>query len=151
MTDEQITEECTKLDKIGEKLLKITPTKNPIDIATRLGVTIRFIATTRETPGFVLKGDTLQTSTIYINDELDNYSKKIICAHELGHLFSNSIATNEASLFDSSIDSVSEFLANYMVLCLMPRVFVFAAFEKYETLHEFNAYVSSCIHYSSNQ
>lgn len=151
MTNEQITTECAKLIELGDELLAITPTQNPIDIATQLGITIRFIKTKRETPGFVLKGDTIQSSTIYINDELDNYSKKIICAHELGHLYSDKLFDNDFSLFDESIDSESEFFANFMVYCLMRRVFVFAALDKYKTIHEFNSYVASRIHYRSNQ
>lgn len=151
MTLEQIDKECKTLEEVGAYLLSLTSSKNPIDIASALGVNISYIETNKDTPGFILKGEFFNTSTIYINDKLDNYSKKIICAHELGHLFSDELFDNDVSLFDESIDSESEFFANFMVYCLMPHVFVFAALDKYETIHEFNSYVASCIHYRSNQ
>ena len=145
MTEKELFTECKKISKISKDLLKLTPTKSPIDIANSLGVKIHYI--NNDLKGFIVKGDCVKNSTIYINEQLDNYSRKIICAHELGHLYSDSISENEASLFDSSIDSESEFLANYMVKCLMPNVFIFATSERYETIHAFNDYVESCIHY----
>lgn len=144
MTKYKITKECNKISSICQNLLSLTNTKNPIDIAQSIGVTIRFVNLT-EAFGFVDKGKDIEDSTIYINDELDKYSKKIICAHELGHLFTDT--SDAPSLFDTSIDSVSEFYANYFVKCLMPQVFVFAALDKYETFDDFNRYVSSCIHF----
>ena len=71
MTREQLSTECNIISKVSEKLLKQVPTKNPIDIAKYLGVTIRYIDS--KTVGFIVKGEYFKDTTIYINKNLDNY------------------------------------------------------------------------------
>lgn len=83
-----------------------------------------------------------QRYTIYISNAVDRYSSKILCAHELGHIFCEK--PQAVSLFDHEIDPVSEFIANSFASLIVP----FDARFKLEddtTIEDYNNFVTSLI------
>lgn len=80
--------------------------------------------------------------TIYISNAVDRYSSKILCAHELGHIFCE--RPQAVSLFDHEIDPVSEFIANSFASLIIP----FDARFKLDddtTIEDYNDFVTSLI------
>lgn len=65
-----------------QKLVKKHKTRNPMEIADAIGINILFRGFS-ELKGFY----TIENKTRYIviNNDLDGYLQKVICAHELGH------------------------------------------------------------------
>lgn len=115
--------------------------KNPIDIAMALGYKIIISNSLKDVPAFCDRN----TGEIYISDAADKYSKQILCAHELGHLLLDNC--DSVSLFDETIDCVSEFEANIFAFYLYPKAFVRLDFEENDTIGKFNRFVASQIHY----
>lgn len=60
-------------------------------------------------------------ATIYLSSTLNSYAKKIVCAHELGHIFLHK--DTELNLFtvDGNKSSLSEYEANIFAMELMPH------------------------------
>lgn len=80
--------------------------------------------------------------TIYISNAVDRYSSKILCAHELGHIFCE--RPQAVSLFDREIDSISEFIANSFASLIVS----FDARFKLDddtTIEDYNDFVTSLI------
>lgn len=125
-----------KIQRKAEFALKCSDTKNPLNIANALGIKVCTIDL-KSVKAFI--AGTSNEETIYIDEKLTSYSKKIVCAHELGHYFLNS--NNYAECFDSEIDSYNEFEANLFVMYLMPQVFTRMDFEKINSIEQFNSYV----------
>lgn len=115
--------------------------KNPIDIAKALGYDIVLTQLTKKVPAFADSS----TGTIYISNEVDKYSRQILCAHELGHLLLDNC--DSVSLFDETIDCMSEFEANVFAYYLYPKAFARLDFEENDTIGKFNRFVASQIHY----
>lgn len=115
--------------------------KNPIDIAKALGYKIVISNSLKNVPAFC----DLNSGEIYINAAADKYSQQILCAHELGHLLLDDC--DSLSLFDETIDCISEFEANVFAYYLYPKAFARLAFEKHDTISEFNRFVVSQIRY----
>ena len=65
-----------------EKLVKKYKTRNPMEIATSIGITVLF-RDFKELKGFYTINN--KTRYIVINNNLDDYIQKVVCAHELGH------------------------------------------------------------------
>ena len=74
------------IDEIANRANQLTKrfaTRDPFEIAENLGINVFFTKelTTLKGMYFVMK----RNRYIYINDNLDERSKRIVCAHELGH------------------------------------------------------------------
>lgn len=74
------------IDEIASKgagLSKKHETRNPFEIAKELGIHVFFTKELTKLKGmyFIMK----RNRYIYINDNLDARTKRIVCAHELGH------------------------------------------------------------------
>lgn len=74
------------IDEIANRANQLTKrfaTRDPFEIAENLGIHVFFTKelTTLKGMYFVMK----RNRYIYINDNLDERSKRIVCAHELGH------------------------------------------------------------------
>lgn len=65
-----------------ERLVKKYETRNPIEISEAIGITILF-RDFKELKGFYAIEN--KARYIVINNNLDDYLQKVICAHELGH------------------------------------------------------------------
>lgn len=65
-----------------ERLVKKYKTRNPLEIAEAIGITILF-RDFKELKGFYAIEN--KARYIVISNNLDDYLQKVICAHELGH------------------------------------------------------------------
>ena len=83
-----------------------------------------------------------QRYTIYISNAVDRDSSKILCAHELGHIFCEK--PQAVSLFDHEIEPVSEFIANSFASLIVPFDARFKL-EDDSTIEDYNDFVTSLI------
>jgi len=65
-----------------ERLVRKYKTRNPIEIAESIGITVLF-RDFKELKGFYAVEN--KSRYIVINNNLDDYLQNVICAHELGH------------------------------------------------------------------
>jgi Zn-dependent peptidase ImmA (M78 family) len=117
---------------------------DPFEIAKWLKVDVLFTHT-YNAPAFTipsLSEDNEYKYTMFISKDVDRYSQKILCYHELGHIVCE--GKPGPCLFDHTIDPESEFIANYFAAGFLP-IFSRVKFSKNTTLEEVNAYVSSLI------
>lgn len=143
MTKEEnyVKNKIQRIESIAMAARECSDIKNPIDIADALGYDIVLTQLTKKVPAFADSS----TGTIYISNEVDKYSQQILCAHELGHLLLDNC--DSVSLFDETIDCVSEFEANIFAFYLYPKAFVRLDFEENDTIGKFNRFVAGQIHY----
>lgn len=113
------------IDRKVKSILKHTSKNNPFDIATFYNINCQFV----DLPENISAYSNSKDCTIYINKcfKVDNYSAKILCAHELGHIFLhyNDIAAMEYNRYiDSKItdESIKEYEANIFAILLMPQI-----------------------------
>ena len=85
--------------------------KNNIDIVTTQIVYV---------PAFYNRSLIDDSVTIFISDNTNSYAKKMLCWHELGHIFCEN---HDTDLFDHRINPVSEFTANFFMIHFMPELF----------------------------
>ncbi len=101
------------LISVGEKLVKTYGTRDPFEIADGLGIIVKNCPDFGKLKGMytVMK----RNRFIFLNDGLDPITRKIVCAHEIGHdrlhrdLVKNG-ALKEFTLYD--MKSKPEFEAN---------------------------------------
>ncbi len=101
------------LISVGEKLVKTYGTRDPFEIADGLGIVVKDCPDFGRLKGMytVIK----RNRFIFLNDGLDPVTRKIVCAHEIGHdrlhrdLVKNG-ALKEFTLYD--MKSKPEFEAN---------------------------------------
>ena len=94
-------------------------TNNPYEIAEHLGISIihtkslikDFTAHTIKTPGY--------PTIISINDKYTEKSKKILCAHELGHALLHEQCINHFAVTSSNVMTNIEFEANLFAIALL--------------------------------
>lgn len=130
--------------KVWYKAIKIRNSVSVIDpfhIAAEYGIGVSFIDMD-EPYAFNNYNPTTQTFTIYISNMVDRYSSKILCAHELGHIFCEK--PQAVNLFDHQIDPVSEFVANTFASMLVPFDARFNLKDD-TTIEEYNEFVASLI------
>lgn len=84
--------------------------------------------------------------SIYIADDVDRYSQKILCYHELGHILCE--GKHPTYLFDGTIDHESEFTANLFMSNFLP-VFSRLDIKKTTDIKAINKFVMFQIHRSS--
>ena len=94
-------------------------TNNPYEIAEYLGISVihtkslikDFTAHTIKMPGY--------PTIISINDKYTENSKKILCAHELGHALLHEQCINHFAVTSSNIMTNIEFEANLFAIALL--------------------------------
>lgn len=94
-------------------------TNDPYEIATRLGITVLHRKN-------IFKGFTAQTikcsgypTIISINDNYTDFSKKVLCAHELGHALLHEDCINHFAVTSQNIDTNVEQEANLFAIALL--------------------------------
>lgn len=122
---------------------------DPFNIAKYYGIDVRFITTTGDAPAFSIPSfDDSSKYTMFISKDVDRYSKKILCYHELGHLLCE--GQPGVYLFDHTIDHESEFTANYFAASFLP-IFSRMIITDDTTIEDANEYVSSLIIYGERE
>ncbi len=137
-------EKLKKIEYIVECLKRTYRNSDPFYIARELGIRCNICQLTDDTPAFSAKETKDDPGTIFINSKLSLYSRKILCAHELGHLFFHDDYLE--LLFDPEINPVYEYEANYFAAMLLPQIAVDINIKKF-TIEEFNEYIANKIKY----
>lgn len=137
-------EKLKRIEYIVSRLKKVFHNSDPFHIARELGVKCNMCQLTDDTPAFSAKETKNDPGTIFINSRLSLYSKKILCAHELGHLFFHDDYLE--LLFDPEINPIYEYEANYFAAMLLPQIMADINIEKF-TVREFNEYIANKIKY----
>ena len=91
---------------------------DPLIIANHFGVEVNFIKGQRHPLAFTAPIVTTNKAAIYLSDDVDKYSKKILLFHELGHILCNGRC--ETYLFDHTIDHEGEYMANMFMASFLP-------------------------------
>lgn len=102
-----------------DNLCKILRTKDPFEIAERLGIKVEFRCYNKTIKGYYHK--VFEKCYIIINSVFSNRAQKIICAHELGHalLHTGLHSQIEAKSFEFSDISEAEYEANFFAAVLL--------------------------------
>ncbi len=105
----------TRIAEIAQDLIQRAGSRDPFQIASTLGIEVKFCNDFGNLKGMysVIQGNRF----IFINDELDERMKRIVCAHELGHdqlhrHLANNKALQEFMLYE--MHSVPEYEANIL-------------------------------------
>ena len=132
------------IDNVANRLVKVYRNRDPFYIAKKLGVICTLCELTDDTPAFSARGTENDLGTIFINSKLSSYSRKILCAHELGHLFFHE--EYREILFDPEINPKYEYEANYFAAKLMPQIVVNINFSNF-SVQEFNDYIANKVRF----
>lgn len=119
---------------------------DPFIIADNYNISVSFVDMNKPY-AFNVYNPESNTYSIYISNQVDKYSAKILCAHELGHIFCEKLKT--PSLFDHKQDPVSEYTANLFASGIVPFSTRFKQVEN-TTIEEFNEFVESLIYKKNN-
>lgn len=117
-----------RIDAIKRKannIINYSRCNNPFEIAARYDIEVQFIDIIDE--GIHAYSNS-QTGIIYINKRFskNSYTAKILCAHELGHVFlHNGLSAMEYNRYlDSEMtdETIKEYEANIFAITLMPQI-----------------------------
>ena len=129
-----------QIENIVDCIVKTFRNRDPFYIARKLGVKCTICELTDNTPAFSARETSDDPGTIFINSKLSSYSMKILCAHELGHLFFHEEYCE--IFFDPEINPKHEYEANYFAAKLMPQIVVNIDISKL-SVQEFNDYIAA--------
>lgn len=135
-----------EIKSVVSMLLKKFHSCDPFYIAGSLGIEISYLDFNEYILAFSERKDIHDRGRIYINNNLGSYSKKLLCAHELGHLLLHDIC--ESTFFDSDIEPLKEYEANYFTMMLIPQIFISENISDF-SVETFNEYVKQRILYAS--
>ncbi|KZL93940.1 ImmA/IrrE family metallo-endopeptidase [Clostridium magnum] len=104
---------CSNISKCANNLIKTYETNNPFKVAEYLGIDLRY-KKLQNLKGFYTY--ILRNRYIVINDNIDEISARVVCAHEIGHdRFHRGLGINmfQDKLCVSLKTSTPEIQANY--------------------------------------
>ncbi len=135
-----------EIKRIVSILLKKYHNRDPFYLARLLGIKVTFLDFNEDIPAFSERRSLSDRGNIYINQNFGSYSQKILCAHELGHLLLHGVC--ESTFFDSDIEPLKEYEANYFTAILLPQII-----NKKEVLdysaEDLNEYITSLVYYAT--
>jgi Zn-dependent peptidase ImmA (M78 family) len=134
------------IKSIVSMLLNKFHNRDPFHIARSLGIEISFLDFNEDILAFSERRDSFDRGRIYINNNMGAYVKKVLCAHELGHMLLHDIC--ETTFFDSDIEPLKEYEANYFTAILMPQIVTNKNVLDF-SVETFNEYVTHRILYAS--
>ena len=135
-----------EIKSVVSMLIQKFHSRDPFYIAHSLGIELSFLDFNKDILAFSERKNTHDRGCIYINNKLGSYSKKLLCAHELGHLLLHDICEN--TFFDSDIEPLKEYEANYFTMTLTPQLFINESISDF-SVETFNEYVTYRILYAS--
>lgn len=98
---------------------------DPFKICKLLDIKIQTVPLSLGLYGFsdVCSNSGYTKASIFLSDKLTSYARKIVCAHELGHILSHK--KDRLNLFDleNPVDSIAEYEANIFAIELMPQIY----------------------------
>lgn len=83
------------VDKIADGLVKKYGTASPFELCDYLGIAVLYQDLPKSVNGFFVK--IIKNFAVVINTSLDDDNRRLVCAHELGHILMHS-ETNYISL-----------------------------------------------------
>lgn len=98
---------------------------NPFEIAAQYGIDVQFIEIADAN---IHAYSNCKTDTIYIDKHfrMNSYTARILCAHELGHIFlHNGVAAMEYNQYvdiEITDETIQEYEANIFAVMLMPQI-----------------------------
>ena len=109
-----------EIRKIVHALLERYHNRDPFYIARKIGIECTFLDFNYELPAFSERKNAKDRGRIYINKKYGTYARKILCAHELGHICLHGDYGD--IFFDSDIEPEKEYEANFFTVMLMPHI-----------------------------
>lgn len=104
---------------LARNFKKYWNTNNPYEIADRLGIVVMHRnSTIKDFTAQTVKMDGYPT-IISINDNFTEFSKKVLCAHELGHALLHENYVNHFATTSSNITTNVELEANLFAIALL--------------------------------
>lgn len=135
-----------EIKSIVSVLLEKFHSRDPFFVAKSLGIEISFLDFNEDILAFSERKNAHDIGRIYINKNLGAYSQKLLCTHELGHLLLHDICEN--TFFDSDIEPLKEYEANYFTMTFTPQIFINPDISNF-SVETFNDYVTHRILYAS--
>lgn len=126
----------------ANSLLNQYTNHDPFHLAWQLGIRIIHWQLNDNVKAFITRD--AYGATIFINKEYDNLSRKILCAHELGHYFNGDVDSMPA-FFDKNIDPEKEYLANVFMTILYPQAEMRLKADGSSDIKEINSYFDSLL------
>jgi Zn-dependent peptidase ImmA (M78 family) len=111
-------EKIARILFVVNKLRKLGYSDDPYKIAKDYNIDVTFTKLKGLALSFYNK--IIGQYQIFINQDMSKESKRILCFHELGHIFCEDIG--EANLYNHRLDPVSDFTANAFMLCFIPSI-----------------------------
>lgn len=113
-------ERFSEIQNAATSCFEFFGTRNPFMVLNEMGIPCSFIKLEGDLKGFTSINAGGET-WVYINRKFDNYSTKIIAAHELGHIILHRF--DEINMFeDDGISSETEYEADIFLMEFMPQV-----------------------------
>lgn len=135
-----------EIKSVVSLLLKKFHNRDPFHIAHSLGIEISFLDFNDDIAAFSERKNTCDKGRIYINKNFGSYTQKVLCAHELGHLIFHDVCEN--TFFDSDIEPLKEYEANYFTAILMPQIVINEKVLDFP-VETFNEYITHRVLYAS--
>lgn len=133
--DQEIQQEIQEVIAV---LLNKYHNRDPFYIARKIGIEYTFSNFDGKLPAFSERKDAKDKGRIYISKKYGMYARKILCAHELGHLCLHGEYDN--TFFDSEIEPEKEYEANYFAAMLMPHIIINESILNF-SVEKFNKYI----------
>lgn len=110
----------TKIQSVATRCFKYFGTRNPLLVLEEMEIPYSFINLEGDLKGFTNINKN-RKHWVYINNKYDDYSVKIIAAHELGHIILHRF--DEINMLDEyCAHSKSEYEANIFAIEFMPQI-----------------------------
>ncbi|MCI9542496.1 MAG: ImmA/IrrE family metallo-endopeptidase [Lachnospiraceae bacterium] len=115
-------ERYEEIAQCAENCYKRFKTRNALQIFNYLNIDYSFINLKGKIGGFTHKEENYKRKfCVYINNKYDAYSRKIIAAHELGHILLH--GNDDLNIFSEEISTeIPEYEANLFALIFMPHI-----------------------------
>lgn len=130
------------IEKFVSSLADNYTNRNPFHIANCHGIEYHFVDFNKDPAALSVRQHPKDAGTIYIDQSFGSYSRKILCAHELGHLLFH--RKDDNNLFDKSFNPIKEYEANYFTVLLLPQLMIHTDLSKL-SITELNDYVYQAV------
>ena len=97
-----------RIEAIVQDMVITYGTNSPFEICKKLGIRIIYTQLPYTINGFVV--EILENKVIVINDIINDESKLLTCAHELGH-----IILHKEINYINEMENEAEYFANYII------------------------------------
>ena len=118
-----------KLKSIVQKCKLFFDTSDPFRICKLLEIKVHIVSLEglygfSNIPNSANEELSISNASIFLSNKLNSYSRKIVCAHELGHILLQ--GNEQLNLFDieNTGNDLAEYEANLFAIELMPDIYI---------------------------